>query len=160
MLVPTGHPGTAISWLQGSPCMVIRASQVALVVKNMPANAGRCKRHQFDSWARKSYWRRNRLPASVFLSFTCGSAGEESVCNVRDLGLIPGLLRTPLEKKGYPLWYSGLENSMFYTVHGITTSQTQLSDFRSQNLETSCFPSSQKPLLGELRYIMRSGLPW
>ena len=30
----------------------------------------------------------------------------------RDLGLIPGLGRTPGEGKGYPLQYSGLENSM------------------------------------------------
>ena len=36
----------------------------------------------------------------------------------------------PLEKgKGYPLQYSGLENSMDYTVHGVTKSQTRLSDF-------------------------------
>ena len=33
------------------------------------------------------------------------------------------------EGKGYPLQYSGLENSMDYTVHGVTKSQTQLSDF-------------------------------
>ena len=36
----------------------------------------------------------------------------------------------PLEKgKGYPLQYSGLENFMDYTVHGVTKSRTQLSDF-------------------------------
>ena len=33
--------------------------------------------------------------------------------------------RSPRERKGYPLQYSGLE---FYTVHGVTKSQTQLSD--------------------------------
>ena len=54
----------------------------------------------------------------------CGSAGKESVCNVRDLGSIPGLIRTPLEKKGYPFWYSGLENSMDHTVHGIFQART------------------------------------
>ena len=41
----------------------------------------------------------------------CGSAGKESACNVGDLGLIPGLRRSPREGKGYPLQYSGLENS-------------------------------------------------
>ena len=41
-----------------------------------------------------------------------GSAGKESACNVGDLGLIPGLGRSPGEGKGYPLEYSGLENSM------------------------------------------------
>ena len=47
----------------------------------------------------------------VEIGFPCGSAGKESACNVGDLGLIPGLGRSPGERKGYPLWYSGLENS-------------------------------------------------
>ena len=44
--------------------------------------------------------------------FPCGSAGKESACNAGDLGSIPGLERSPGEGKGYPLQYSGLENSM------------------------------------------------
>ena len=44
--------------------------------------------------------------------FPCGSASKESACNVGDLGLIPGLERSPGGGKGYPLQYSGLENSM------------------------------------------------
>ena len=40
-----------------------------------------------------------------------GSAGEESDCNVRNLGSIPGLGRAPGEGKRYPLQYPGLENS-------------------------------------------------
>ena len=59
----------------------------------------------------------------------CGSAGEESACNTEDLGLIPGLGRSPGKGKGYPLQYSGLENSMDYTVHGIAKSRTRLSNF-------------------------------
>ena len=35
-----------------------------------------------------------------------GSAGRESACNVGDLGLIPGLKRSPGEGNGYPLQYS------------------------------------------------------
>ena len=66
---------------------------------------------------------------SCFLCFSCGSAGKESACNVGDQGSIPGLGRSPGEEKGYPLKYSGLENSMDYTVHGVTKSWTQLSDF-------------------------------
>ena len=73
--------------------------------------------------------RRDRLPTPVFLGFPCGSAGKESACNVGDLGSIPGLGRSPGEGKGYPLWYSGLENSMDYIVHGVAKSQTQLRDF-------------------------------
>ena len=46
-----------------------------------------------------------------------------------DLGSIPGLERSPGERKGYPLQYCSLENSMDYIIHGVTKSQTQLSDF-------------------------------
>ena len=55
-----------------------------------------------------------------------GSAGKESTCNVRDPGSIPGLGRSPREGKGYPLQYSGLENSMDCIVHRVTKSWTQL----------------------------------
>ena len=48
----------------------------------------------------------------IFLGFPGGSASKESACNTGDLGLIPGLGRSPGEGKGYPLQYSGLENSM------------------------------------------------
>ena len=62
---------------------------------------------------------RDRLPTPVFLGVPCGSAGKESACNVGALGLIPGLGRSSREGKGYPLQYSGLENSMDYIVHGL-----------------------------------------
>ena len=45
------------------------------------------------------------------MGFPNGSAGKESACNVGDLGSILGLERSPGEGKGYPLQYSGLENS-------------------------------------------------
>ena len=64
------------------------------------------------------HWRRDRLPSPVFLGFSCGSAGKESAPNAGDLGLIPGLGRSPAEKNGYPLQYSGLENSMDYSPWG------------------------------------------
>ena len=51
--------------------------------------------------------------------FPDGSAGKESTCSVGDLGLSPGLGRSPGEKNGYPLQYSGLENSMDYIVHEV-----------------------------------------
>jgi len=59
------------------------------------------------------------------------SAGKESACNAGDLGLIPGLGRLPGEEKGYPLQYSGLENSMDYTVHVIAKSLERLNNFHS-----------------------------
>jgi len=46
------------------------------------------------------------------MGFPGGSDGKESACNVGDLGLIPGWGRSPEEGNGYPLQYSGLENSM------------------------------------------------
>ena len=57
------------------------------------------------------------LPCCVSFRYTtkwiiCGSAGKEPACSVRDLGSIPALERSPGEGKGYPLQYSGLENSM------------------------------------------------
>ena len=77
----------------------------------------------------RSLWRMDRLPTPLFLGFPCGSAGKESACSVGDLGSIPRLGRSPGEGKGCPLQYSGPENSMDYIVHGVTKSQTWLSDF-------------------------------
>ena len=65
----------------------------------------------------------------LLYGFPCDSAGKESACNAGDLSLIPGLGRSPGEGKGYPLQYSGLENSMDSIVHGVTKNRTQLSDF-------------------------------
>ena len=66
--------------------------------------------------------------------FPGGSADKESACSEGDLGLIPGLGRSPGKGNDYPLQYSGLENSMDYIVHGVTKSQTQLSNFHSASL--------------------------
>ena len=94
-------------------------------------------------------WKRDRLSTPVFLGFPCGSAGKEPTCNMRDLGSIPGLGRSPGEGKGYPLQYTGLENSMDCIVHGVAKSQTQLSDFHFHFLfrETLRLVSSL-PLVG------------
>jgi len=59
---------------------------------------------------RKICWRRHRLPIPVFLGFPGGSDGKESTCNAGDLGLIPGLGRSPRGGHGNPLQYSYLEN--------------------------------------------------
>ena len=61
--------------------------------------------------------------------FVDSSFGRESACNAGDHGSIPGLGRYPGEGIGYPLQCSGLENSMDCRVHGVSKSQTQLSDF-------------------------------
>ena len=54
----------------------------------------------------------------------CGSAGKESACNVGNLGLIPGLGRSPEEGNYYTLQYSVLENSMDCVVHGFRKNGT------------------------------------
>ena len=77
----------------GQRSLVGIASQLALVVKNLPASAG----------------------------------------DTRDMGSIPELGRSPGIGNGNPLQYSCPENSMDRgawqaTVHGVTESQTRLSD--------------------------------
>ena len=65
--------------------------------------------------------------------FPGGSDDKESTCNAGDLGSVPGLGRSPREGNGYPLLYSGMENSMhrgaWQATHGVAKSQTRLSDF-------------------------------
>jgi len=70
-----------------------------------------------------------RLSTPVFLGFPYGLAGRESTCTAGDLSLIPELGRSPGEGKGYPLQYSGLENSIDCIVHWIAKSWTGLKDF-------------------------------
>ena len=62
-----------------------------------------------------------------------GTGGKESACNVGDPSSVPGLGRSPGEGHGYPLQYSGLENSMGEETGGlhfmgVSKSQIQLSD--------------------------------
>ena len=100
------------------------ASLIVQLVKNPPAVQETPV--QFLGWEDPK--RRDRLPTPGFLAFPGGSAGRESVCNARDLGLIPGLGRSPGEGKGYPLQYSGLENSIDCIVCGVAKSRTQLNN--------------------------------
>ena len=72
--------------------------------------------------------------SNLLLGFPGGSAGKESTCNAEDLGLIPGLGRSPGEGNGYPLQYSGLENSMDCIVHEVAKSQTWLNNFHFTSL--------------------------
>ena len=89
------------------------------------------------------------LIKTVYLlsGFLGGSDGKESACNAGNLGLgdlgsIPGLGRSPAKGKGYPLQYSGLENSMDYIVHGVAKSRTQSTfTFTCCQGGSSSFPS-------------------
>ena len=58
------------------------------------------------------------------MGFPDSSVGKESACNAGDPGSISGLGRSAGEGIGYPLQYSGLENSTDCIVHGLAKSQT------------------------------------
>ena len=99
----------------------LRASLIAQSVKN-PAT----KQVTLVGFlGKKIHWRRDRLSSQVFLGFPCGSADKEFTCSVGDLGSIPGLGISPGEGKGYPLQYSGGENSMNCIVLGVAKNRTQ-----------------------------------
>ena len=76
----------------------------------------------------------NNLSLELLLGFLDGSVGKESSCNAGDPGSVPGSGRSPEEGIGYPLLYSGLENCMDCTVHGVAKSWTRLSDFHLELL--------------------------
>ena len=120
-----GDADTTISLLYSGCLTNMGASLVAQLVKNLL----QCRRPRFDSEVKKMHRRRDRLPTSVFSGFPGVSDSKEYTCNAGDLGLVPGLGRSPGEEKGYPLQYSGLENSMDCRVHGVAKSQTRMSNF-------------------------------
>ena len=87
------------------------------------------------------------------MGFPCGSAGKESTCSVGDLGSTPGLGRSPAEGKGYPLQYSGPENSMDCIIHGFAKSWTltePLSQLKNRKLVLVFYFNTQ--LNVDLRY--------
>ena len=85
-----------------NPFISIWASLITQLVKNLPAMQETLVQFLGQEDPLEKGW------APVFLGFPCGSAGKESACNVRDLGKICGLGRSPGEGKSYPLQYSGL----------------------------------------------------
>ena len=80
---------------QGSPLsmeyfyshvMYLWASQVVLVVKNLPASAGDIKRYRFDPWIGKVAWRRKWQLFPVFMpgeSHYRGPVGLQSIRSQR-----------------------------------------------------------------------------
>ena len=73
------------------------------------------------------------------LGLPCGSTSKESAWNAGDVGSIPGLGRSSGEGKGYPLPYSGLENSMDCVVHEVTKTQTT-----TEQLSCHCYVTGLK----------------
>ena len=94
-------------------------SLITQLVKNLPAMQKTLVRFL----GREDPLEKDRV-SNTEVGFPCGSAGKESSCNVRNLGSIPELERSLGEGKGYPLQYSGLENSMDCIIHGVARSRT------------------------------------
>ena len=70
----------------------------------------------------------------IYLDFPGSSDSKTSAYIAGDLGLIPGLGRSPGEGNGRPLQYSCLENPInggasWATVHGVAKSRTWLNNF-------------------------------
>ena len=70
------------------------------------------------------------------MAFSGSSADKESTHNAEDPSSILGLGRFPGAGIGYPLQYSGLENSMYCIVQGIAKSQTRLNHFHFTSLHS------------------------
>ena len=106
----------------------------------MPPPAPAYVRHHEYLWCfleRKTFSAVIVLPYSHIWGFPGGSEGKASACNAGDCSSIPGSGRSPGQGNGNPLRYSCLENptdrgAWWATVHGVTKSQTRLSDFTSQ----------------------------
>ena len=75
-----------------------------------------------------SQTKNSRISIPIKLCFWKGfpgsSVGKESACNAGDPSSIPGSGRSTGEGIGYPPQYSGLENSIYCIVHGVTKSWT------------------------------------
>ena len=102
-----------ITWNLSSPDLSqlltdMKASLVAQLVKNPLVMQETLVQFLGQEDPLEKQW--TTLPTPVFLGFPCGSDGKESACNVRDLGSIPGLGRSPGGSHGNSLQYSCLEN--------------------------------------------------
>ena len=107
---PSSTPGSGRSPGEGIgyPLQYSWASLVGQLVKHPPA----MQETPVQLLGQEYLLEKEQAPHSSILVFSCGSAGKESACSAEDLGSIPGLGRSLGEGKGYPLQYSGLENSM------------------------------------------------
>ena len=103
---------------------------------------------------------RPKSPSPSLGQFPCGSAGKESACNAGDLGSIPGLGRSPGERKGYPptlVFWPG-------EIHGleVAKSQTGLSDFHFHSQRCPCrkIRSARFVLLLPWQPVVMLRKPW
>ena len=108
---------------------VVWASLIAQLIKIHL----QCKRPRLDSWVGKIPWRRDRPPTLVFMGFPVGPNGKESARNVRDLGSIPGLGKSPGgghgTHSGILAWRIPIDREAWWaTIHGVTKSWIRLNN--------------------------------
>ena len=115
--------------------------QVVLVIKNPVANAGDIRdTSSIPGSGRSPGEGRDRLHTPVFLGFPGGSDSRESTCNVGDSGSIPGLGRSLEESiathSSILAWRILMNRGAWWaTVHGVTKSQTRLSNWTKQGYD-------------------------
>ena len=134
----------------------LQISQMALVVKNPPANArdirdtGQIPRSGRFSREGNGNPLHHFLPGKFHGQMSLVGQSTCSQLNDSELRLLllfsrpfTMLGRSPGEGKGHPLKYSGLENSMDFIVHCVAKSWTQLSDFHFTSLHFTSLTMSQ-----------------
>ena len=119
-------PGGAREWASSPPVfsvghMRVESPSTALFSIHI-ANFYRLNAHTYNFFKSRTRFVIHSL-SLVQKSFSGGSYGKESACNAGDLGLIPGLERSPREGHGNTLQYCCQENPMdrgawWSTVHG------------------------------------------
>ena len=114
--------------------MVIQAYLRIIKISNKQPNFTPMGTRKRRTRKTQSQQERNKEQIQIKQDFPGGSEDKVSVYNVGDPGSIPGLGRYPGEGNGNPLQYYCLENPMGRgawqaAVHGITNSQTRLSNF-------------------------------
>ena len=98
----------------------------------------------------------------LYKGFPGGSDQKESACNAGDLGLIPGLGRSPRGGHGNPLQYSCLENPREQTnlegyVHEVAKGRTRLSDSAQHRVHNFSVSISSVQSLSRLQLFVT---PW
>ena len=133
----------------GESAVLLSCSLDLLIKKYLLENFCISRERMFASFLKQTpsiVWIYSYIPIEghyrLFQGFPGISDGKESACNARDPGSIPGSGRFPGGGNGNPLQYSCLGNPMeggswWATVHGVTKSQTRLSNFHLHRL----FPS-------------------
>ena len=124
-------------------------------------------------WVTESGFKPSPAP-NMLKGFPGGSVGKESACNIGDLGLISGPGRSPGEGNGKPApvflpeEFHGQRSLASYLVHGVTKSQTWLTDFQARIREwvaisfsrASSWPQDRTCISSTGRWILYHWATW